>query len=406
MLVPVAPRRPPLLLSYEMNVHPARTATDLLTAIDDFVVPIRRSLAPGAPFGIVPHIGRTLVNDLAPGEHREALREALARHDLFIFSINAFPLEDFHQERVKASVYDPPWTDPERARITHAIADLVADLVPDRPSTISTLGGTYRAWGDDAPTHRAIAHHYASTVVHLAEIERRTGRTITLTVEPEPDTTFETAEDVVRLLRGHLLPHAREWVGDPLGVSRSEAEALIHRFFEVNLDVCHQSVLFRDPIVEWRALEDAGLRVGKLHATNAIAMRHPGRSPRARQELDRFDEPRYLHQFAARRRDGVLLRGADLDRLDEVDLDECDELRVHYHVPLSRARLGRLTTTRDDTARALAFAAGHDAPPHVVVETYTWPLLLADGEFAARHRALVDGLRRELRWTRRALAAR
>ncbi len=389
-------RRPTLLFSYEMNVHPARSLQEFVGVLDRFVVPIRDRVAPGQPFGIVPHVGRALIDDLRSKKQRDALRAALYARDLFVFSINAFPLEDFHKRRVKEEVYSPPWTKVERATLTCAIADLMADLLPQgMVGTISTLGGTYRAWGDGPRDHAAIGRNYSRVVTHLAKLERDRGATIVLTAEPEPDTTFEVASDVVTLFRDNIAPHALSTIGKPLGLSKRKAEETLHRFFQVNLDVCHQSVLFRDPVREWKTLEAAGLRVGKLHVTNAIALKNPARSPAAVRELRQYREPKYLHQFAGRRRDGTIVRGSDLNRLNAQHLSECEEIRVHYHVPLSRARLDRLSTTRKETADAVAHARRHSDPPHIVIETYTWPLLAA-----TKHATeLVNGITRELRWT-------
>ncbi|MEM7263214.1 MAG: metabolite traffic protein EboE [Planctomycetota bacterium] len=379
-----------------MNVHPSRTVDEFLSVLDRYVIPVRERMAPGEPFGLVPHLGRSLTRDLESRAQRERVREVLTAHDLRLFSINAFPLEDFHQPRVKEQVYSPPWTKSERSKLTNAIADVMADLmVEGTVGTISTLGGSYRAWGDTAKDHAKIAAEYAKTVVHLAELERESGVTIFLTVEPEPDTTFEVADDVIALFRDHLLAHVAKLIGKPLGIGRARAEETLHRFFQVNLDVCHQSVLFRDPVEEWKQLDRAGLRVGKLHVTNAIALRSPSRSPRAVAELREYVEPKYLHQFAGRRPDGSLVRGGDLDQLTGDHLAECDEIRVHFHVPVSRDKLERLSTTRAETAAAIAHARRLSDPPHIVVETYTWPLLAA----TSNPSELVRGITRELRWT-------
>ncbi|MEM7167925.1 MAG: metabolite traffic protein EboE [Planctomycetota bacterium] len=391
-------RRGSVLLSYEMNVHRGETLRQFWRSIDDYVVPVRDRMPAGIGahgFGIAPRIGIDLAAELRTQRAQLNLRDALADRGLFAFTINAFPLQHFHARRVKEQVYAPPWNKAARATTTNAIARILSTLLPDGViGTVSTLGGGYRSWGHAAPQFRRIAHNYLRTVRELVEIERATGKRILLTVEPEPDTTFETASDVIELFEQYIAPEMRAQLQQPLGVSAARAETLLRRHFQVNLDVCHQSVLFRDPIKEWRQLERAGLRVGKLHLTSALVLTNAGRSQAGVAQLRDFHEPRYLHQFAARESGGDVLRGSDLPELDRIDMSDVDEVRCHFHVPLSRARFGRLTTTRNDTAAALAHALAKSDPPHLVVETYTWPLLAAGD---ARQQ-IVSGITREMRW--------
>jgi hypothetical protein len=410
------PRRPALRLGYEMNAHPAASLPELRASLARYAIPIAERLAPGEAFGIVPHIGEGLCRDLArPGALRE-LGEGLAARRLFPFSVNAYPLRDFHAARVKEQVYLPSWAHRQRPELTNRIADELAELLPaGERATISTLGGAYRRAAGAAPRRSGLARNYLRTVAHLERIARARGAEIALAVEAEPDTTFEVAEEIAGFLAESLLPLARQVLPGELGIAARRVEEIVLRRFAVNLDVCHAAVMFRDPVAEWRIYERAGLRVAKLHLTNALSLPAPAR------------EPRWLHQTIGRRRDGSLWRLADLPdlaRASAAELAEIEELRVHFHVPLSRARLGRLPTTRTATAAALRHALAHRAPPQLVIETYTWPWFaararegtassragaakkpgnraaapLAEAERAAADRALVAGIIGEFRW--------
>lgn len=396
------PRRPQLRLGYEMNAHPARRLSDLRAALDRFTAPVAARVAGDRPFGIVPHIGEGLSRELASPRVRRELRDELAARGLFPFSVNAFPLQDFHARRVKEQVYLPSWAHHRRADLTSRIAEQLADLLPPgEAATISTLGGAYRPTGHTPGRLRRMATNYLRTVVRLVELERRQGVDITLAAEPEPDTTFEVAEDVTSFLEEHLLPTAAEILPGALGIPRSAVPELLRRKFAVNLDVCHAAVMFRDPVEEWRRLEGAGLRIAKLHLTNALSLRRPAEKPEALAELLGYREPRYLHQTVGRRRDGSLWRGADLGALARAggSLEELEEVRVHFHVPLSRARLGSLRTTRREAAAALEHALRHSDPPHLVIETYTWPYFTKKaGSRREARQALVDGIVKEFRW--------
>ena len=389
------PRAP--YLAYEMNVHPSESLAEFRDALRRFTVPVRdrlREQNAGSEFAISPRFGEGLLHDLRNKRARSELATELRELQFVPISVNAFPLENFHADTVKSRAYSPPWTRKARVKRTNEAIDLLHELLPEETrGSVSTLGGTYRPWRDGRATHHKIAGNYLETVAHAIQLYLKTGRKIVLAAEPEPDTTFETAADVVQMVDEHLLPQLRECIARPLMITPARAEELFREFFTVNLDVCHQSVLFRDPVDEWQLLDRHGIRVGKLHITSAIVLRRPGRSPAAVAELRDYDEPRYLHQFAARHKSGTLVRGSDLGELPTEGLRDLEEVRVHFHVPVSRAKIGKLTTTRDDTERAIHHALRQSDPPDLVIETYTWPLLAKTGD-----KAIVDGICREFRW--------
>ncbi len=378
-------------LTYEMNAHRSETIEEFYAALETFVLPVRACVAPDQPFGLAPRWGRQLLGEFRSQEQRERFRAFLREHTLELVTVNGFPLEDFQAKRVKENVYRPAWTRKERASLTNRIAELMVELIPaGGTATLSTLGGTYRSWNHDDLAFRRIARNYLLALTYLVQLEREHGVFISLAVEPEPDTTFETANDVVDFTQRFLLPQLDEQFARPLRVSREKAEDLFRRFFTVNLDICHLSVLFRDPVAEWRRLEEAGLRVAKLHVSSAIRARFD--KPEVFRELMRYDEPQYLHQFAARLHQGSILRGADLDTLPVVHDRDLEEVRVHFHVPVSKSELGILETTQDDTRAALAYACKRPVVPDFAIETYTWPIL------APRPEEIVEGIAAEFSW--------
>ncbi len=386
-------------LGYEMNAHPALTVRDLLAAVDDFVVPVQDSVCAGEPFAIAPHIGQALAGQLSRKGVAESVGDHLRDLDLHLYTVNAFPLKDFHAERVKEKVYLPSWAHVDRARTTCRIADVMVRIAPSaRHLTISTLGGGYRAAGNSTAIHEKMAMGYMKVIAHLVRIERQTGIHIALNAEPEPDTTFECAEDVIAFWTDHLRPRSPDLARE-LGCHKARAEGLLRRHWTVNLDACHSAVLFRSPVEDWRRLDRAGILVGKVHITSAIALPNPGRSPAAYRELLQHIEPRYLHQSAIQMKDGSTVRLSDLQEIEEQDLSSISEIRTHFHVPLSKKKHGKLHTTRDEAEKLLneALRRGKDAP-HIAVETYTWPLLTGGGKKSEQKKRLIDGIAAELNW--------
>ena len=50
----------------------------------------------------------------------------------------------------------------------------------------------------------AFTRHVISTVAHMVQLEKRTGRTVTLALEPEPACFLETTEEAVDYFKNHL----------------------------------------------------------------------------------------------------------------------------------------------------------------------------------------------------------
>jgi hypothetical protein len=141
-----------------------------------------------------------------------------------------------------------------------------------------------------------------------------------------------------------------------------------------------------------------------MQLSSALAITAPG-SHAGKSALQRFAEPRFLHQVRALGDGGELIGADDIDP----DLSVLDTLptdrpwRVHFHVPIHRDAVGEVGTTRDFLRGALAWLVESGSPlPDLEVETYTWNVLPGEerpGDLAD----LVAGIAAELRWVRREL---
>ena len=90
-------------LAYEMNVHPGDSLAELRQALRRWTLPVRERLAPGRPFAIAPRVGRALLADLASARAQRELRAELDDLGLIPYSLNAFPLENFHARETSGS---------------------------------------------------------------------------------------------------------------------------------------------------------------------------------------------------------------------------------------------------------------------------------------------------------------
>ena len=210
--------------------------------------------------------------------------------------------------------------------------------------TISTLPLGYAArWPTPAP-RCALVRGAVRPGRRPAALAARTGRRVRVACEPEPGCVLETRDDAVRWSTG-----CRRRRGAP-GSPWTAVEAHLGVCF----DTCHQAVAVRGPGRQLARARRGG-RAGRQDA--ALERAGPGRarSPEGLAARARFDEPRFLHQVRARAAGGGALLAAD--DLDAADLPVDRAWRVHFHVPIHRADVGEVATTRDYLRGALDVAA-------------------------------------------------
>jgi hypothetical protein len=222
----------------------------------------------------------------------------------------------------------------------------------------------------------------------LDRLYAETGRTIRLAIEPEPFCVIETTDETVQFFN-----RLRE------RAAAASALEVVTKHLGVCYDVCHQAVEFEDVAASIRSLNQAGIRINKVHITCAIEIANPGSDSDARKALARYVEPRYLHQTFARTAGGTIVRHVDLDEPLTVqppaDFRDAPMWRVHFHVPVNAEHLGPLGTTRGELKKALAVIPELNYAPHLEVETYTWEVLPDGGT-----PNIVDGFTKELLATR------
>src|SRR5579872_1614412 len=275
------------------------------------------------------------------------------------------------------------------------VADILAEMAhPDIAPTIQSppLGFKPRVTGSDVVD--AYTRQVIGVVAHLVDLERRTGRTVKLALEPEPACFLELTTETLAYFADHLYSlRAVGMLSASCGMSRPQAEMALRKHLGIVYDICHQAVEFEDITQSLNALRGAGIPVMKLQA--AAAVRIPELSRDAIEVLRKFDDPIYLHQT-------VQMGGAP--RKDFLDLPlafeswlaapvPC-EWRTHFHVPVFLDDLGPFKTTRPSIEEALALHRADPLSTQVEIETYTWDVLpqhLKTGN-------IVDYIVKELEW--------
>src|SRR5690606_38973586 len=193
-------------LTYSTLVHPGDTWDDMWNSLNKYVPQVKARVSPHNSFGVSLRLSassaKTLTGDPLA---RERLKEFLKQHDMYLYTVNAFPYGPFKNQIVKKEVYEPDWRTDERAVYTMQVADILAEVAAPHvnPSIQSPpLGFKPRVTGPDVV--EAYTRQVIRVVAHLVQLNQRTGRTVTLALEPEPYCFLETTEEAIAYFKDHL----------------------------------------------------------------------------------------------------------------------------------------------------------------------------------------------------------
>ena len=376
-------------LAYCTNVHPGEDWAQTFAELQRYLPPLKAALGPDRAFGVGLRLSDLATRDLLQSDRLERFAAWLEQRGLYVFTLNGFPYGPFHQTVVKASVYAPDWTRPERLAYTQRLARVLARLLPEGvEGGISTVPVSYKGWhGTRAATEAALeagAAQVLEAARGLARLEAETGRVIHLDLEPEPDCLLEDAAELAaffeRLLR-------RAGAGEA---------GLVRRHVRVCWDACHAAIEYEPTVGALAQFGAVGLQVGKLQVSSALKATLGNVQAREglAAKLRPFAESTYLHQVVERRQGGVLRRHSDLGAaLAHIGDPGALEWRVHFHVPVFAADLGGLDTTQGELIETLDVLRQRAFCEHVEIETYTWDVLPP-----AMRLDLPGSLRREYEW--------
>ena len=387
--------RPPLHLTYCLNIHPGESWTENFAAIRDKALLVKQSVAPDQWFGLGLRISNAAAQTLAADRALvEEARDFFAEHQLYPFTINGFPYGAFHDGPVKESVYDPDWRSPERRDYTIQLADLFTNfLAPEIDGSISTVPCSFKPWITTEDDKLLMAKNLAAVVAYLAAIRDDTGQEIHLGLEPEPDCYLETTDEMVDFFNNVCLSTGVDEVARIMGCTRPQAEELMRRHLGVCFDTCHVSMQFEDVLGSYRRYGAEGIRISKVQLS--AALRGPS-NPETWQALRAFAEPVYLHQVKGMSTSGAQIAWYDLpEAIDEISsFPDVSELRVHFHVPLFMATAGVLSTTASDLTPEFFRELRTGACSHLEIETYTFDMI--PDEFSPGD--VVKSVAREYAW--------
>ena len=202
----------------------------------------------------------------------------------------------------------------ERTQYTMNVADILADVVPDehravdpeRAARLQAATSPGRTWST------SYTEHVLRVAAHLIDLEKRTGRTVTLALEPEPFCFLETTDETVDYFTNHLYTGAvRREAGEarrhlPISEAhRRAAPASRHR-------VRHLPSGGRVRGHRRVAAEAGRRRHSDLQAAGSRGAAHSGVTQEIVDTLQRYAKTIYLTQ-TVEKKDGKLNRFLNLD---------------------------------------------------------------------------------------------
>jgi hypothetical protein len=379
-------------LTYCTNIHPAETWAEVRALLTELVPEVKAAVCENEPFGVGLRLSALATRELSDVRAREELRALLEDKGLYVFTINGFPYGTFHGKPVKAEVYRPDWSEPERLEYSDALAALLADILPRGVAgSISTVPGCFRPHGD-APRLAKIVENLLRHVATLARIESETGKQIALALEPEPRCLLETTNEAIAFIQRELLTNAAlERYAALARVSRAHAEPTIRRHLGVCFDACHAAVEFENAEESIAALASAGISIPKAQLSSGLLLESANSA--AVSALAAFEDPVYLHQVVIRK-GTELTRLLDLNEAFARERDATEEWRVHFHVPVFLENLGVFSSTQRFLSELIRLQARAPFTRHLEVETYTWNVL----PDSLRTTSVTQAIARELEW--------
>ncbi|HSI12751.1 MAG TPA: metabolite traffic protein EboE [Chthoniobacter sp.] len=389
-------QRPPLHLTYCLNIHPGESWAENLAAMQEKTLAIRQAVAPGQWFGVGLRIAHQAAEELTNNaDLRTEALEFFSANQIYPFTINGFPYGRFHSGPVKENVYAPDWRSPERLHYTLQLADLLSGWLPESiDGSISTVPCSFKPWINGNGDVAALVDNLAAAVAYLAALREDTGRDIHIGLEPEPDCYLETTAETISFFKDVLFTHGTQEVARILKCYRSDAEAMIRQHLGVCFDTCHVALQGENLADSLRAYQAEGIRISKIQLSAALRAKS---NPDTWEALLPFAETTYLHQVKGRATSGALFSWYDLPTaIEELPgFPDVDELRIHFHVPLFFTGNGPLQSTADTLTPEFFQLVRGGICPHLEIETYTFDVLPPE----VHPGDVVRSVSREFAWT-------
>jgi hypothetical protein len=388
-------------LTYCSNIHPGETWSDHFAKLKENIPVIKKKVSPVQPFGIGLRLANSASLELRKQENLEEFQNWLDENDCYVFTMNGFPYGGFHNTVVKDQVHAPDWLSADRVAYTIRLAQILAALIPEGvDGGISTSPLSYKFWHKEdqlSTVFETATFNLLQVLDQLVQIKKVTGKLIHIDIEPEPDGLLDNGKEFLQWYMQYLMPLGITYIQDRYKINEDEAASVIREHIQLCYDVCHFAVGYEDHAHMIEQIRSLGIKTGKIQISAALKSHVPEIIEDRKKIIgafQKFNEPVYLHQVKARKKDGNLLSYPDLKvALDDALNPDVTEWRAHYHVPLFVSNYGILQSTQQDIEKVLSIQDRSMFTFHLEIETYTWEVLPEDMRLP-----VADSIIREIQW--------
>lgn len=390
-------------LTYCSNIHPGESWTDHFFHLKDNLPIIKQSISPEAPMGLGLRLANEASIELLDPKRMQEFKIWLEKECLFVFLINGFPYGGFHETTVKENVYKPDWVTKERYDYTLRLFSILSELLPQGiEGGVSTPPLSYQFFDDNDSERKQRIEKATKQIVavlhHLVQIQKKTGHSLHLDIEPEPDGILGNVSLWVHWFLNVLLPLAIPELQTQWGFTKEVAEETIRNHIRICLDVCHSAVSFEDNQTIVRLLKENSIQVGRIQISSALKAEFLKQPEETLLLLSSFEEPTYLHQVVIQSEGSPLESYPDLNYAIQRGAKPSEEWRVHFHVPVFLDSYGLVSSTQKELVELLDLQKEFLFTNALEVETYTWGVLPKDLQIP-----MADSIIRELEWVKSVL---
>jgi hypothetical protein len=375
------------ILGYCSNIHPGENWKEHFEELKNNLPKVKAQVCPKQAFGFGLRIAyQASIDLLSVPAYIDELKNWLNTENLFVFTLNGFPFGGFHHSKVKDEVHRPDWTTKDRLEYTKRLAEILVQILPETLETagISTSPLSYKFWwnkNEMPEVFRISTNHIVELALFLNTLKKKTGKSIHLDIEPEPD----------GLLGNHR--EFMDWYEHVLLQNHPEYTDILKEHIQICFDVCHYAISY-DPIEETLdELKSKGIGVGKIQISSALKVDLSKHFEEQMDTLKQYKEPIYLHQVRALNRSNEIIEYSDLDEAFEHINDQIKEARVHFHVPIFIENYENIGSTQSEIVKSLTYQKLNSITKQLEIETYTWGVLPSEFQ-----KPIEESVAREVQW--------
>nr|YP_009551192.1 hypothetical protein [Vischeria sp. ACOI 3415]QAA12125.1 hypothetical protein [Vischeria sp. ACOI 3415] len=368
-------------LTYCSNIHPGDSWEEIFSNLKINIPLIKMKLSPNKPFGIGLRLSNKAANQLLKNNNLNKLKKWLNQNNCYVITLNGFVYGEFYKTSIKEKVYYPDWTNRKRNNFNNTLINLSAELcLPGNEVGFSTSPLAYKFYSKKVSNDLfcgRVSNYILELVQQLIKIYEKQGKIIHIDFEPEADCILENIQDMLLFFGEFILKKIAFILAKDLQISLFQARIHLVRHVRICYDVCHQAIQFEDHIKNFIALNQIGVKIGKIQISSALHLKLDQYEQNFLiNKLNKFKDNVYLHQVTEKKSNGYLYKYRDLsEAISNLNKNRTSEWRVHFHLPIFNQKYANFLTTNQDIDDIVKFLKISALTSCLEIETYTWEII-------------------------------